>query len=517
MGVLDWFGIRESTPTPEPGRLATVEYQLEEAQASLDAMASMMREDRGWQSLVQSTDRDMTREGLREVSRYSRVMAVASPLIKRGLGLRSAYVWGSGVGVSARADGAEDGEQDVNAVVQAFLDDDENRAALTGAQAHDQLETALGTDGNVFVALFTNPLNGFVQPRTLDTDEITEILTDPDDKTKAQFYKREYVRVRAGERTGRDMSSQETVYYPALGYRPRRRTPLINGSPVQWDAPVYHVRVNSALGGKWGLPDAYAALPWARAHKEFLEDWALLTKSLSKIAWRATSKRSAAQQMRSAFQSAEAGGIANMGPQDTLEAVPKTGATIDAESGRPLATMVASAFGIPVTALLADPGQTGARAVAETLSLPTRLEMMGRREVWTEAYRRILGYVIDQAVLAPRGPLKGVLSTDPLTGRETVQITGVDDRTLDITWPELDETPVETLVQAIVQADSTQKLPPLETLRLLLRALGVRDVDEIVKACTDENGDWVDPNVSAGQVAVDAYNRGMDPAEALRR
>lgn len=515
MGIRQWLGLTEST-TPETGKLATVEYQLEEANARLDALADMARDDIGWQSLAESTTRDMTRQGLREVSQLCRVMRIANPLIKRGIALRAAYVFGSGVGISARADGAEAGEQDVNSVVQAFLDDDLNRSSFTGAQAREQCENALGTDGNVFIALFTNPLNGFVQARTVDADEVTEIITDPDDKTQPQFYKREYVATRRGERTNRTLSTQETVWYPALGYRPRRKTPMIDGFPVQWDAPVYHVKVNADLGGKWGIPDAYAALPWARGYKEFLEDWAVLMKALSKIAWRTSSKRSAAQQMRAAIQDASAGGMANMGPQDTLEAVPKTGATLDSESGRPLATMVASAFGVPVTSLLADPGQTGARAVAETLALPMRLEMTGRREVWTEVHRRILGYVIDQAVLAPQGPLKGTLAVDPLTDRENITIRGVKDRTLDIVWPELDETPIETLVQAITQADSTGKLPPLETLRLLLRALHVRDVDEIIKSCTDENGDWIDPTITAGQVAIDAYNQGEDPAAALR-
>lgn len=515
MGVLNWFGIQE-TPNPDHGKLATATHQLEEANARLDAMAAMMREDSSWQSITNQTARDMTRDGLRQISQYARVMSIANPLIKRGIGLRAAYVWGSGVGVSARSSGAEANEQDVNSVVQALLDDDQNRAAFTGHQAHEQLENALGTDGNVFIALFTNPLTGFVRPRPIDVDEVTEIVTNPDDKTEPWFYKREYVSTRVGERTGRSLDAQETIWYPALGYRPKVRQPLLNGDPIQWDAPVYHVKVNATLGAKWGVPDAYAALPWAKAYKEFLEDWALLMKSLARIAWKSTSKRSAAQQFRYALNDAPAGSTVSMGQQDTLEAVPKTGATLDAESGRPLATMVASAFGVPVTSLLADPGQTGARAVAETLSLPTRLEMGGRREVWTETYRRVLGYAIDQAVVAPRGPLKGTITVDPYSARETVTIAGSDDRTLDIVWPDLDETPTDTLVKAITDADATGKMPPLETLRLLLRALGVRDVDEILDEHTDENGQWVSPEATAGQVAVDAFNRGLDPAEALR-
>ena len=36
------------------------------------------------------------------------------------------------------------------------------------------------------------------------------------------------------------------------------------------------------------MGDVYAAMPWARAYKGFLTDWARLVKALSKFAWRLT-------------------------------------------------------------------------------------------------------------------------------------------------------------------------------------------------------------------------------------
>jgi hypothetical protein len=72
-----------------------------------------------------------------------------------------------------------------------------------------------------------------------------------------------------------------------------------------------------------------------------------------------------------------------------LEAIPKSGATIDSESGKPLAAMVAAALGMSVTMLLADPGTTGARAVAETLDKPTILEMGMRRRLWAGVIKTV--------------------------------------------------------------------------------------------------------------------------------
>jgi hypothetical protein len=183
--------------------------------------------------------------------------------------------------------------------------------------------------------------------------------------------------------------------------------------------------------------------------------------------------------------------------------------------------MVAAGLGVPVTMLLADPGQTGARAVAETLDKPTENEMKLRRAVWTDAFRQIILYVIAQAVKAPQGPLQGIVSRDPYTGQETIQVAGsAEAPTVEITWPPLDETPMATIITAIVQADSTGKLPPTEVAKLLLNALGVKDVDAVMDTLTDDQGNWVDPNATVGsataQAAIDAFRAGADPAEAVR-
>src|SRR5205085_2255542 len=119
----------------------------------------------------------------------------------------------------------------------------------------------------------------------------------------------------------------------------------------------------------------------------------------------------------------EAGATVASTPDVRLEAVSKSGATIDANSGKPLAGMAAAGLGVPVTMLLADPGITGARAVAETLDLPTVLEMGMRRLVWQGYLTELIQYVIDQAVLAPRGPLRGSLIRDDW-GKLQMQLAG---------------------------------------------------------------------------------------------
>jgi hypothetical protein len=447
----------------------------------------------------------------RRSSALARIMSVADPLISRAVNLRIAYVWGQGVSIQAKQ---EDGaEQDVNAVVQAFLDDPSNRASFTSGQAREELERRLATGGEVFHVLFTAPLSGRVQVRNMPSDEVEDIITNPEDGAEPWFYKRVYSRriVEAGYAGTRTRSETRTAYYPAMGYRPRLRPSTIDGRPVEWDMPVLHTVVNRPEGSQRGVGDVYAALPWAQGYKEFLEDWARLVKALSRFAFRATAKtrRGAAQvrdkltaaPMAPASMDGPAGQTVITGEGQTFEAIGKSGATIDSNSGRPLAAMVAAATDVPVTMLLADPGVTGARATAETLDDPLWLMAQMRRDLHADLIRTVLGYVIDQAVKAPQGPLKGTRKIDPVSGREVITLRGDQDRTIDVDWPDLTGSDVKSLVDAIVAADGTQTVPPLVTLRLLLVALGVEDIDEVLDMVTDDNGDFVFPADAAAATA----------------
>lgn len=480
-------------------------------------------EDSGWDRILAGAREQFSRAGLNRAAEACRVMAVAHPLVKRGVALRTAYIWGPGLQISARA-GADE-PQDVNAVVQAFLDDEGNQAAWTGNQAHERLERSVATDGNVFIVHFTNPRTGFVQARRIPFHEITDVIANPEDASEPWYYKREWSTT-VVDPEGQISTGLRQAFYPALGYWPRTRPKRFGSAEVMWDAPVLHVKVNDLDGWDFGIGDVYAALPWARLYRDFLADWATLVKSLSQYAWRATSKGSKAQQLRQKLARRPTtdapdgnpntvGATATMSADVSLEAIPKTGATIDSDSGRPLAAMIAAGLGIAVTVLLADPGQTGARAVAETLDRPTELEMGMRRSTWEDAYRRSLAYVITAAVRAPQGPLTGSVVRDMDTERMVTTLAGDVDQTVEFDWPAMDDVPVDQLVKAIVEANSTMKVPPEVIARLLMQALGVKDVDDLVAGMLDEQGNWVDPMVSAGQAAVDAWRRGEDPTQVL--
>lgn len=516
------------TTTLPTSELAALETRLEFAEeAAFDAERLLAAEDAGWDPLTGSQAELITRDQLRKGSHLARLMTIGDPLISRGVNLRVAYVFGQGVSIAAHeAPGQDSSLQDVNGLVQAFLED--NAETFTSAQAREDMERSFATDGNLFLALPTDPVTGRVRVRAIPTDEVAEIIANPEDAAEPWFYERTYTTttldlVGAG-RQAVTRSQTVTIYYPDVTYRPSRRPTMLNGHRIEWDKPVVHGHVNRPTSGTaFGVPDTWAALPWARGYKDFLTDWAGLVKALSRFAFRATAKNGTrASQVRGRLETGPAdgvGGTAIMPEGQSFEAIGKSGATIDAGSGKPLAGMVAAALDIPVTMLLADPGSTGARAVAETLDRPLANTIRMRRDVHAALIRKVLDYVIDRAIASPSGPLRGLRQVDRFTGRESWLLTGAQDRGIDIDWPSLEDVDVKTLIEALVNADSTGYLPPLVVLRMLLVALDVDNPDLVLESVTDDAGNFIDPRATvaaaAGSRAARAHRDGADPAAAL--
>ena len=496
-----------------------------------ESIRDLEMDDIGWTRFTAQVEQEFTATGRQRIVEVCRMMAISNPLLKRGLTVRAGYVWGQGVEVTARVPGP-DGKADtelqdaVNQVIDQF--ERTNAKSYTGMLACEELERALGTDGEIFLALFSNPMTG-VRVRSVPQLQIQQIVTNPEDDDEPWFYVREYVVAglpKADQPLEAPPTTLKRVIYPALGFDPGRaglgfKPRVLNGIEVLWDAPMVHVPVNRLDGWQRGIPDVYASVAWARLYQDFLIDWSGLTKALSKIAFRATgATKGRAQQAAAAVKAQQptpstslpgpntqtAGGTVVTGPGAGFEAVSKSGATIDSESGRPLASMVAAGIGLPVTTLLADPGVTGARAVAETLDTPIILEMGMRRLLHQFIREQILRHVIATEAMRPGSPLRGL---------------GEDQEpALDFSWPPLAKLDPLQLVQAVVTADSTEKMPPLTTVRLLLQALGVPNVDEVLAEVTDEDGNFIDPGqaarASVGQAAVDAARRGEDPAGVVR-
>lgn len=498
MGILDILRpeplvIHES----EPGLFETIE-DLQERLAELE----FPLEDVGWQKLSNLYETEFSRDGLNRIISVSRLMGLKNPLINRAVWLQAMYVWGQGVSISAR-------DKRVGEVVAAFLNNPKNQAELTTHQQRTLKEVELQTTGNLFFVFFSNISDGTVTVRTFDVEEVADIIHNPEDRKEPWFYKRAW-----SERTiGRDgqlgKSVQKVAYYPdwKLDKNRAELPEQIEGKFPEWGTPVYHVKVGGYSSMRFGVPETYAALDWAIAYKEFLEDWATLVRALSRFAWKMTVKggaRGVAASKAKLNTTLGDGGGSETNPapitgavwmategQD-LQAIPKSGATVGADDGRRLLLMVAAATGLPET-FFGD-ASVGSLATAKSLDRPTELKFLDRQELWKDIFGNILQFVIDQSALAANGRLA--------TRQDGEQVElGTDgdgnaiDRTLDIEFPPMLEHDQTEAIDAVVKAvtldgkQSAQIFDLRTIIRWIATAIGEDDIDELLDSLAPEEGE----------------------------
>lgn len=481
---------------------------LREQVGQLDASLELMQEgmvelelaleDLNYTRLTGNEENEFSRSGLDKIVELSRMMFIKNPLIKRQVQVKSLYVWAQGINVRAK-------NPDINQVLQAFWDDEKNRTELTSHQARMLKEVDLQVDGNLFFVFFVRPSDGRVRVRTMPMNEVREVVCDPNDSKSPWFYLRRWRETKLNPLTGRKNSTQRQAYYPDWKYTPTEKPAKFGNIEVRWDEPVYHARIGGFSDWKFGLGEVYAGIDWARAYKGFLEDWASLTKSLSKIAWKMTTpggkKGVQAAKLKLGSTLGNTGSGAETNPAPTtgstfiggegvdLSPMNIRGANVSAEDGRRLLLMAAASAGLPETYY--GDVSVGTLATAKTMDRPTELMMVERQTMWIDILRNIIGFVLTWAVEATSGPLKSLGSIQNIVDgneieKKIIWNKGVNSM-LDIDFPPILEHDIQTAVQAVVTAltlngQDIRLLDEPQGTRLLLNALGVDDVDDIMTA-----------------------------------
>ncbi|MBN1629628.1 MAG: hypothetical protein JW990_07690 [Thermoleophilia bacterium] len=528
MGLFDRLRLRESDgyrALSEENReaLDSLEF-FQERMAELE----LALEDLNWVRLSFESEQEFSRDGLKRIVALSRLMFLKNPLINRAVTLQAMYVWGQGISIEAK-------HPAVDAAVQAFLDDEKNKAELTGHQARTLKEQDLQTEGNLFFVFFCHRYTGRVRVRTIPLDEIEEIITSPDDRKEPWYYKRVWSSVELDYGSGAvTVRASQTVYYPDWRYNPTPKPDKIGGHPVMWDTPVYHVKVGGLSGMRFGVPETYSGLDWARAYKEFLEDWATIVRAYSRFAFNLTTKggkkglaaakaklgTTAGTSRADTNPPPVAGAVFAAGDGRTLEPIRTAGATTKAEDGRRMLLMVAAATGLPET-FFGDI-QGGTLATAKSLDRPTELKFSDRQELWISIHQAILNYVIDKRALAVAyRDLQGVYVIDDEGDDGRVVLTTRDpetgdpiDRHIDIDFPSILEHDKAADVDAIVRAATLDGKAPAGTMdpktvsRLLLTALGQDDIDDLL--------DEIFPEDEEGQVTPEAEAAFIEAVRDLR-
>ena len=349
----------------------------ESYQRMADVVLSL--DDKGWTPFGQylnSLDA-FSLESLHSLSVQLSERVDGNPLLKRGLGLRTSYVFGKGVefeGVSAR--------------VRELMESENAQSVLFNSQAMAINEHSHFTAGQFFVLGDVNSK----RVQRIPFAQISGWVTDPDDVEFVRYYRRTWTR---NNQENGGQAVQVSVWYPSDLYNPPNGyVTRIQNQPVDTTKVMFASMVNKRAGTSWGVPDAFSAYPWAHAYNEYLKDGSRILKSLAMFAWqlKSKSKTGAAAAAATIATPNAAGSTAILGADMELSSLPRSG-SVDLSSGRALAAMVASALEVSVVTLMSDPGTSGAYGTAQTLDVPTIKAMEARQKIWEQFFKRILKFM----------------------------------------------------------------------------------------------------------------------------
>lgn len=429
-----------------------------------------------WARISAEGEREFSEEGLRAAMKLSRMMFLSNPLINRGVTLKSQYVWGQGYSITCKSDAAQ-------AAVQKAFNSNRNKKAFTSHQLLTLREQELQVTGNLYIALFRS-INGAVTIRCIPADEISDIISNPEDSTDVWYYKRQWKRTVYQGSGKRD--EVLTALYADLDNDSPAET--FAGLQVQANVRVYHVRIGALADMRKGLPETYQSIPWARSYKDFLTDFIAIVKSFRKFAFSVEVEGGPQQvsEIHSALNTRYADGTngasydQNPAPVAgstmvssgvSLNPVKTAGATVPLEEGRRLLLMHCAGSGFPET--FYGDASVGSLATAKSLDRPTELMISDRQKLWKEILETIANYII-------------------AAGSNNREIEEMEAQMATVTFPPVVEHDLASYVEAVTMAATLdgKELSPLadfETFaRLLLEALGVSNVDEVLKRIMEE-------------------------------
>jgi len=525
--------LTEAAKTIQSMPLRETIYGMAELEIALD--------DRGWKRLLAQSQYEFSRFGIQSIMLICRLYTIKNSLARRGVDTSAFYVFGRGLSISSNDEAANEG-------LNAFFNDPRNASQFSHT-ALVKKEKATYTDGNIFWAFFSDPLDGRLEVRGIDAVEISEIICDPDDNDTPWFYRRDWTETTFTPdgpkgQGGEVGTKQRTAWYFALDYEDLPNFPKdirkIQGFDVALDnhkepIPVMHLKDGDLPGWKFGCPRMYPCIDWLRAYRRVLEDLCTMWRALSRFAWNVETEGGAPA--IAAFKQVLATTLANdltqiesnpvpvtgsayiSGPANKVTPFQTAGATMNPDNARRVLLMVCAGFGLGEH-MFGD-ATTGSLATAASLERPTELMFLERQEVWREVIQRQGRYALRRSVNAPKGKLREALAKrqgketsefDPKTVKfiETkrqdssimIPLREADGEgenpaanqtiTIDVKFPDILAHDIKERVAAIVSAMTLDGKEPIGIdqrigTALLLSELGVEDVQAVIEAMFPED------------------------------
>lgn len=370
--------LRELAPRDELELLITEATRTVETELAL--------EDEGWINLSATTGDVITPSERITNLKLSRLYAVKDPFGKQAVRLWTDYTFGSGIAWDTE-------DKKAKKVLEAFWDSRANRNILS-AMGQRKSSDKLLKDGEVFFAIFLGA-NGEGKIRYIDPLEITEIITNPDDKQDVRFYRRAWSDTKG--------TPHKTIYRSWLN--PKGESVMdASGNSVKHndEALVYHLTLNSTE--QRGNPLLLPALTWMKYYTKFLSSRIAIMLALARFAWRSKAKggQAAVDAIKAKTHEKEIAAashlVENLGV-DTTPIKTETGAQGAYQDGRMIKLQIAAAVGIPEQYF--GDISIGNLATAKTVELPMMKMFQSYQQVWRDAYKDIDEIILEHNGVPP--------------------------------------------------------------------------------------------------------------------
>ena len=360
---------------------------IREATASVEADLAL--EDAGWISLSGQTGDVISSQERVTNLKLSRLYATKDPMGKQSIRLWTDYTFGTGMNWTV----PDEKNKKTQEALELFWNSQANQNVLS-ARGQRKSSDKLLIDGEVFFALFLGS-KGEEKIRWIDPLEITEIITDSDDKEDVKFYKRSWA-------DGQGVS-HTTIY---------RSTTNIKNEPAKDsqgaivsktdDALIYHLTYNTTT--QRGNPLMLPALVWMKYHTKFLSSRIAVMLAIAKfiLKTKVTGGQAAVDAVKAKTQGKDVSAgsqlLENLG-SDTTVMKQETGAQGAYQDGRMIKLMIEVTAGFSEQ-YYADIS-TGNLATAKTVELPIMKMIQSYQKVWEDTYKDINEVVLAHNNISP--------------------------------------------------------------------------------------------------------------------
>lgn len=404
--------------------------------------------------------------------------------VEHAVGLWTNFGFGRRITITPRDENAND-------IWKEFWEAPRNRPVLGARNLHKNSDRVL-IDGEIFWAVFTatdTAAAGQSTIRSIDPLEIKEIITHPDDKDFALYFRREYV--------PKERTTASSLYYPnwlateeqlAEADLPEDALLAQERTPMQ-DVRMIHA-AHKTIGMR-GKPITSTAAPWVYEHKRFREARVAIQQAVAAFLedFKVSGSGTAVDRIRSqlaalnktvtgsgtTYDSPGGGGGGYFVSNDQIERTRRslqTGAGDAKTDGEALYWM--AGLGLGHFPHYGGQGDAYRLATATSMELPLLHQWQRYQEWWASVWRDVVNLILSQyAAYAPTDPqyqtMEIDITTDGVIKVDIQQIGSVIEsimEALDVGALGLDDAE-RVVTQLIISA---------------LNTLGVANVDEIITA-----------------------------------